>query len=432
MRNNNLIKNVIKNNNYKKKILNLNSKQHTTKSVKNVKNKHYVNDQVINFKKDSQNERLNYISKINNVLLNKNFLDQGSLIVKNQKKTDTKLNEHILNDFLQNSVNNVVSCKNKKDNKNIDLLKSEIDTSLSSSLKPVKELYSINDDKTIFLLSNTNAVSDTGSMNFVPSIENKTQKRSEFKGLSEENFNWVLFKRMQSIHPDNYLNVLGHRNNKVVLNPNVTLQGIRRCLHYLKNVVEVKNNVKGSSELIIVLESSLLNSLSLQYKSLNKKENLNKSLDKKNSQTKGFCGSTDLLAYSLLRLQKTHLSKLKITLKSAKETLSYLSEMNKNSNKHKLCGVLMINPAKSLLGNLADNIFNQTSKKTKKVSTGNAIGSLCATKGIPLISLCDVVSSLQFCTYPIICDTRNINNIYVVFDLLTYGLNQIMFYDLKK
>jgi len=502
MRNISLIKNAIKNNNYKKKVTTLGKKvkiyqkkvdlksrpssfrenhgireannpvglraENSTKAVK-TKTTPFVKTKGSREIKIEQSVRLKYLSKINNVLLNKSSIKNAmnlagdfeevyknksfcSLTNELQGSFSDDLNKNILNDLLFDSLNNVTNCKDvtKVQNKSSvpnnlkanQLLNKKPVTQLLNHSKHLKELFSINEDKTVTLLSSNkknlpfseSENSGFQKQNFLSlssqkSVPEREKNNYGRKNSSEKSLNWILLKRIQAVHPNNYLSVLGYRNNKVILNPNVTLQGIRKCLHYLKNVIETKSlHTTSPSELIIVLESSLLNSLSLQYKSSNNKESV-KPKKKVQNQIKGVCGSTDLLAYSLLRLQKAHLNKLKITLKSAKETLSYLSSLNKNTNKEKLCGVLMINPAKSLLGNLADSIFNQQSKK---MSTGNAIGSLCATKGIPLISLCDIVSPLQFCTYPIMCDTRNIKSIYTIFDLLTYGLNQIMSSEYNK
>lgn len=309
-------------------------------------------------------------------------------------------------------------------------------------------------------------------------------------------------------HPQQYSNLLGYRTTNAVVNPYVTLQSIRRFLHYLKNVLSVDllktDNIalnrrlsnspsQGpvSSELIIVLESSLLSSLSKQYvasiKTIAKqsapfarpqpkvasKVESNKAsttagkdsdgrlnyqkLDvtngankQKNMTAYSKSGATDLLFYCLLRLlgpalalnesvvhpsgqlvkgEKTQCGNLKISLKTAKETISYLAQSRPDLATQKtdveLVGVLMISPAKSVLGTLASQIFTSNGSNHKKLSTANALGLLCSKKGIPLISLCDITSPVNFSTYPIICDTSNINSLYVVFDLLTYGLNKL-------
>lgn len=230
---------------------------------------------------------------------------------------------------------------------------------------------------------------------------------------------WVLNK----VHPHHYSNILGYRKKSVVVNPNITLQGVRRVLHYLKTIIKVTsfsesidfNKVEGVdslsqrqvAELIVVVESSMLSDTTNE-----------------NAQA----SAAALISHSLLRLQE--FSKLKVTVKTAKETISYLASSEvktslKGAFEVTVCGVLILNPAKSVLGSLADTLFNQTNKKDKKMSAGNAIGSLCAKKGIPLISLCDVSSPVSLCTYPIVCDTRNLKSVYLVLDLLTYGLNRL-------
>lgn len=239
----------------------------------------------------------------------------------------------------------------------------------------------------------------------------KRETKPSDMSLVKTSYNWVLNK----VHPHHYSNILGYRYKNTIINPSITLHGVRRVLHFLKNVIQVKNagaelnahahaeghallkseKPKGTLDLIVVIESSVLNV---------------------GSQDKAQVSSASLVAYSLLRLQQ--FSGLKILPKTTKETIRYLTT-GETTN---LCGVLMLNPAKSVLGSLADTLFN---KKNKKLSAGNAIGTLCSKKGIPLISLCDISSPLTLCTYPIICDTRDIKSIYYVFDLLTYGLNQL-------
>lgn len=206
----------------------------------------------------------------------------------------------------------------------------------------------------------------------------------------KDSYAWVQNK----VHPHHYSEILGYRNQQVIVNPNVTFQGVRRVLHFLKGVLHATRN-QESAELIIVADSSML---------------------LRNSQEKGQLSSTALIAYSLARLQE--FSGIKISVKTTKETISSLATSTDNS----IVSVMMISPAKSLLSTLADNLL----KKDKKTSAGNAVGTLCAKKGIPLIGLCDISSPVNYYTYPIVCDTRNVKSIYFVFDLLTYGLNQML------
>jgi len=243
-------------------------------------------------------------------------------------------------------------------------------------------------------------------------------KRKPQKGLKKEVIKQALSSEVtekasdtwvrNKVHPHHYSNILGYRKKNVVVNPNVTLQGIRRVLHYLKTIIQVTSSKVNAfketpAELIILVESSVRTDAV-----------------KENTQA----SSAALIAYSLLRLQD--FNKLKITTKTAKETISYLaSASSKSTIKKNICGILILNPAKSILGNLADTLFNQTNKKDKKISAGNAIGALCAKKGIPLISLCDIASPINLYTYPIVCDTRDVKSIYLVLDLLTYGLNRL-------
>lgn len=323
------------------------------------------------------------------------------------------------------------------------------------SFKDLKSVFSINSDLTQIdlrsFLNNSLAVSARADRplskdkSFVKPSNVSTHSFAEPK----------VEKLIDTVNPQNYLSVLGYRNSKILLNPNVTFQGVRRFLLYLKKVIQLRceaNNLTAQAplELIVVLESVLLNSLSSQYLSsaVANPEGVLRSCDLKttglnfvqanisksfsSNLLKGVSGSTDLLLYSLLRLQHEHSKSLrktlKITLRTPKETISYLSSLNKNKQDGgKLCGVLMLNPTKSLLSTLADRIFNQVSNSTKsRRNTNFAVGFLCAKKGIPLISLCDVASPINFCTYPIFCDTRNIKSIYSVIDLITYGLNQLI------
>lgn len=253
------------------------------------------------------------------------------------------------------------------------------------------------------------------------------------QGSQSEALNWVINK----VHPHNYNNILGYRKKNdsgdLIVNPNITIQGIRRVLHFLKTLINIKKGSSGNTS-----RKSNLNSVHTASSMSIKTEPFElivviESATKTRSQQLAIGGeskvdskpsSTDLLIYNILRLKT--FATLKITVKTAKETISYLAQPGGVNQSKNLCGVLMLNPAKSVLGTLADNLFNQTNKKNRKLSINKAIGVLCSKNGIPLISLCDISSALNFYTYPIICNTRNIDSIYYVFDLLTYGINQLI------
>ena len=284
-------------------------------------------------------------------------------------------------------------------------------------------------------------------------------------------------ERSKYVHPENYSSIIGYRKQRTligdqdprsgsqsgvqsnvksgvqslqgsqkgfresaepVIDPNVTLQDIRRVLHYFnslkkagnawnrvvtKDQLDVDKTRKALTEeleIIVVMESRVIGS--------------------DNARLKKGVSIIDLLKYNVNRLidpQRGGDSALpKITIKTTKETISYLAkqpvlsstvergEFNKGLTL-KPCAVLMINPARSTLGSLADTIFMPALGGSKKLSAGNAIGALCGKKGIPLISLCDISSSNTYYTYPIHCDTRDIRNVYLVLDLLTYGLNRL-------
>jgi hypothetical protein len=269
------------------------------------------------------------------------------------------------------------------------------------------------------------------------------------------------------VHPHNYASILGYRKKALVVNPSVSLHGIRRVLHYLKTVThlsstQVNTGVSSlSAELIVVIDGSQRTShskpsLKQPKAELNSKPEvmLKGKTTRLSKSKKGVLSAASLLDYSLSAFSAGGLYKLPgliIVFKTHKETLSYLAQKPASFNRRvttafenpqtkvklngainhstlPVCGVLMLNPAKSILSSFADSLSGNLNKKRKgtaMTSAGNAIGRLCSKKGIPLISLCDVASPINFCTYPIFCDTRNVKSIYYVLDLLVYGLNQL-------
>lgn len=249
------------------------------------------------------------------------------------------------------------------------------------------------------------------------------------KGLRRSTNVAVSSSESAFINSHHYADIFGYRHNKAILNPNITFQGIRRVLHYLKNVVDDLSlplrDSQEKKELIIVLDSNASvpsSSGSIGSNSRSPKTG-GDSANRASQRT-----STILFAYSILRLTKIGeqpaLANLQITLKTTKDVISYLSAEEKGATRP--CGVIMINPAKSALCTLADRIFGsaRASNDRNRYAT-NSLGYLCAKKGIPLISLCDIASSVTYATYPILCDTRDIKSFYLVLDILSYGINQL-------
>jgi len=232
------------------------------------------------------------------------------------------------------------------------------------------------------------------------------------------------------VHPHNYDSLLGYRSGVPIVNNQKTLQGIRRVLNYLRKVSLAKKDSTNPMELLVILDNlpnldtaegqnNYLSLLSLSIARIKPLPSL-VILPKTTKEAISYLTSRASIPMESLSLQKG-------VKKGDFHTRKNLSLTSPGTNPENLCGVLMINPAKSKLSDLANLVFTK-GKKGKGMSSAQsglgAIGSLCAKKGIPLISLCDISSPLTYCTYPIICNTRNLSEVYFVLDLLSYGLNQ--------
>jgi len=242
------------------------------------------------------------------------------------------------------------------------------------------------------------------------------------------------------VHPHHYDSLIGYRKGVPIVNNQKTLEDVRRVLNFLTKIINTpassltssKSGEEAKMELLVILDN---------LPNLDTAEGQNNYLS--------------LLTITIARIRP--LKNLVIVPKTMKEAIRYLTSKatiplfnsfpqpkfspsettykksgklnltRVGTNPENLCGVLMINPAKSKLAELANLVFSKNKSGKGKQSSDSslgAIGSLCAKKGIPLISLCDVSSPLTYCTYPITCNTRNLSEVYLVLDLLSYGLNQ--------
>jgi hypothetical protein len=246
------------------------------------------------------------------------------------------------------------------------------------------------------------------------------------------------------VHPHNYSSLLGYRKGVPVVNNQKTLQDIRRVLNYLKKVIHSKIidsvNPDSKMELLVILDNvPNLDTAEGQNNYLNL---ISLTLARINSLSSG--GGLVILPKTMKDAIRYLTSRATVPIISSKPQKLVYSSLSKGSissrkdprthdegyNPENLCGVLMINPAKSKLSELANLVFAKNGKNMSSAQSSlGAIGRLCAKKGIPLISLCDLSSPLTYCTYPIICNTRNLSEVYLVLDLLSYGLNQIVLGD---
>jgi len=365
----------------------------------------------------------------------------------------TSLTGSITPSFQVNEVNSsfsrVIKKKLTKTNLNLELhgYRMETDKLYSKDIKALQELRPKVERK--LKQSIPRSFQTAGSVHEGSSVA----KTLSLSSASRENLGCL------GVHPHNYDSLIGYRKGVPIVNNQKTLQGVRRVLNYLTQVINAKSTSDGVSKTSYAATA-------IQKDEVAKMELLVILDNVPNLDTaEGQNNYLSLLTLTIARIKA--LQNLVILPKTMKEAIRYLTSRptipmhheslspasnrigggetssRKNygdfskkklkltrvgTNAENLCGVLMINPAKSKLSELANLVFAKDSSGAKKngksAQSGlGAIGSLCAKKGIPLISLCDVSSPLTYCTYPIICNTRNLSEVYLVLDLLSYGLN---------
>ncbi len=249
------------------------------------------------------------------------------------------------------------------------------------------------------------------------------------------------------VHPHNYDSLIGYRKGVPIVNNQKTLEGVRRVLNYLTKVIntpdlDLTKENKSKMELLVILDNvpnldtaegqnNYLSLLTITIARIKPLQNL-VIVPKTMKEAIRYLTSRATIPMTSSNHDKVSLNmenrnQGQTSVDSLGHTRKKLNLTRVGTNPENLCGVLMINPAKSKLSDLANLVFSKNSSGKGVSSTQSslgAIGSLCAKKGIPLISLCDVSSPLTYSTYPIICNTRNLSEVYLVLDLLSYGLNK--------